>query len=209
MVCPICNTQLTSRQKDLFMCANGHGTLVTGKYLSDIEEAPAIAEPASKSSSDTKHEIACPHCSKTMHKVSHNGTSIIIDSCTNCQYRWLDSGEISKIKHFKPNIRTKDLLFITEVDEQIRLVNKREIKEANPRLPLQGSYRAGSEVVAAIGGGSQARLGAIVGQGLYAIIKGLVHSKTSRILTLMTLLIFGLLLLLLFWDYRDILRGLY
>lgn len=163
------------------MCSNGHGTLVTGKYLSDIEDSPAFAEPKSTSSADTKHEIACPHCRATMHRVDYNSMDIIIDACTNCHYRWLDSSEVTKIKNYKPDITAQDLLFIADVDEQIRQAHKREIKEANPRLPLQGSYRAGSEVVTGISGDQRVRLGAIVGQGLSGIVKGLVHSKTSRI----------------------------
>lgn len=209
MLCPICNTKLADQHNGLFMCPDGHGTLVTGKYLSDIEESPQLDETKSTNAVDSKHQIVCPHCSTAMHKVDYNSTDIIIDACTNCHYRWLDSGEVTKIKNHKPDIAAQDLLFIADVDEQIRQADKREIKEANPRLPLQGSYRAGAEVVTGISGDHRVRLGAIAGQGLYGIVKGLTHSKTSRILTIVTLLIFGLLFLLIFWDYRDILRSLY
>lgn len=209
MRCPICNKNLTDQHKGLFVCPDGHGTLVTGKYLSDIEESPEVNETKSSSAVDSKHQIICPHCSSEMHKVDYNSTDIIIDSCTNCHYRWLDSGEITKVKNFKPSIKAEDLLFIADLDDKIHQANKREIKEANPRLPLQGSYRAGAEVVTGISGDHRVRLAAITGQGLYGIVKGLIHSKTSRILTIITLLIFGLLFLLIFWDYRDILRSLY
>lgn len=201
MLCPICSSQLTEHQ-GLFRCPANHGTLVTGKYLSDIEEKPH-AEAHSSPSVDTKHAIQCPHCSKEMHKVDYNSTDIIIDACTNCHYRWLDTGEIRKIKDFKPDIKAKDLLFIFSVDEQIRKASKRDIKEANPRLPLQGSYRAGAEVVAGISGDHRTRLGAIFGQGFYGIYRGLTHSKTSRWLTIITLLIFGLLFYFIFLDAKS------
>lgn len=191
------------------MCPDGHGTLVTGKYLSDIEKSPHLDETKNTSSADSAHQIVCPHCSTEMQKVDYNSTDIIIDACTNCHYRWLDSGEVTKIKNHKPNIAAQDLLSIAYVDERIRQADKREIKEANPRLSPQGSYRAGAEVITGIRGDHRARLGAITGQGLYGLVKGLTHSKTSRILTIATLLIFGSLFLLIFWDYRDILRSLY
>lgn len=209
MFCPICNKQLADQHKGLFICPDGHGTLVTGKYLIDIEESPEIIENRSGSSVDSKQQIVCPHCSAEMHKVDYNSTDIIIDACTSCHYRWLDSGEVIKIKNHKPDITAQDLMFIADLDEKIRQAEKREIKEANPRLPLQGSYRAGAEIVTGISGDHRARLAAITGQGLYGIIKGLIHSKTSRILTIVTLLIFGLLFLLIFWNDWDTLRSLY
>lgn len=199
MLCPICSKQLVEHQS-LFRCADNHGTLVTGKYLSDIEDKP-VPEPSGQVLADTKHEIHCPHCAAMMHKVDYNGTSIMIDACTKCHYRWLDAGEIAKIKNHDPKINPQDLLYIADVDEQMRQSQGREVKEANPRLPLQGSWRGGSEVV----GGNRAnvRYGAIAGQGLFGIYKGLTHSKTSRILTLVAMIIFGLLVYLFFLDGKN------
>jgi Zn-finger nucleic acid-binding protein len=209
MLCPICSKYLARQNKELFVCPGGHGTLVTGKYLSDIETTPEVNDYKYNVAVNSKHQITCPHCTAEMHKVDYNNADIVIDSCTNCQYRWLDSGEITKIKNFKTIIQAKNLLFIADIDEQMRQAHRGEIKEANPRLPLQGTYRGGAEVVSLIRGGPRVRLAGITGQGLYGIIKGLTHSKTSRILTIVTLLIFGLLFLLIFWDYRDIIRSLY
>lgn len=204
MLCPLCNKKLTEQQNDLFICPRGHGTLVTGKYLSDIEAKPVPAEHAPKVSANVPQIINCPHCSTAMQKVDYNGMAIIIDACTNCHYRWLDSGEVTKIKHYKPKINALDLLFISDMDEQIKQASQREVKEANPRLPVQGFYRAGAEVATSITGDNRVRLGAIVGQGLYGIIKGLMHSKFSRILTLATLAIFGLFFYLIFVDARKV-----
>jgi Zn-finger nucleic acid-binding protein len=212
MHCPLCYKKLLNKHRGLSACPDGHGTLATGKYLSDIEESPEVNEIKSSIAVDSAHQIICPHCSSEMHKVDYNNTNIIIDSCINCHFRWLDSGEITKIKNFKPrfnpSIKAEDLLLFVDLDDKIRQANKREIKEANPRLPLQGSYRAGAEVVAGISGDHRVRLAAITGQGLYGIVKGLVYSKTSRIITILTLLIIALAFLIIFWDYRDMLRNL-
>jgi len=203
MLCPICTSQLTEHQ-GIFRCNNNHGTLVTGRYLSDIEEKP-YTEPTNSKATDTKQAIKCPHCSITMQKVDYNSTDIFIDACTNCHYRWLDAGEISKIKNFKPDTNAKDLLFIADIDRQIKEDGSREVKEANPRLPLQGSWRAGSEVVGGLSGKrSEVRYSAILGQGLYGIYKGLTHSKTSRYLTIITLVIFGILFYFIVLDARNI-----
>lgn len=190
MLCPICNNKLTEQQKGLLICLDGHGTLITGKYLSDIKVKSAPKEqPYSHSNSQ---QIICPHCKAQMQKVDYNNTNIVIDACTNCHYRWLDSGEVTKIKNYKPDISAQDLLFIANVDEQTKIASQKKTKEANPRLPLQGSWRV-TTGSANLSGNNHIRLGAIIGQGLYGIIKGLTHSKTSRTLTLITLLIFGLL----------------
>jgi Zn-finger nucleic acid-binding protein len=199
MFCPLCNEKLQQKE-GLFICPNGHGTLVTGKYLTDIEDAQPIKEPAK--AADTKHTLHCPHCTTAMQKVDYNSTHIIIDSCTNCHYRWLDGGEITKIRNFKPDITGKDLLYIVGVDEKIRKNSKREIKEANPRIPLQRWYRGGAEFVAVTSRNPSIRLGAIIGQGLYGLIKGLINSRTSRILTITTVVIFAFLFFLVITDAR-------
>ena len=64
------------------MCPDGHGTLVTGKYLSDIEISPYLDETKNTRSVDSKHQVVCPYCSVKMHKVDYNSTDIIIDACT-------------------------------------------------------------------------------------------------------------------------------
>jgi ribosomal protein L37AE/L43A len=175
MRCPLCNQQLAKRS-GVFVCPKGHGTLVTGRYLSDIEQAANWPENADKVSSDTKQALTCPHCSHTMYKVNYNGTGIIIDACAHCHYR----------------------LFVAELDHQMRKEAGRKVGEANPRLPLQGSYRFGAEAL----GDSRARLGAIAGQGLYGIVRGLKESKASRIITLTVLVIFAVLFYLIFIDAK-------
>lgn len=209
ILCPICSSELTDSPGDLFTCPKGHGTLVTGRYLSDIETSAQFHEHADEPTLDTKHQITCPRCSKEMHKVDYNHTKIMIDSYANCHYRWLDAGEITKIRNFKPNISTKDLFTVLDLDMKIHQAQKREHESANPRLPLQGSYRGGAEIATGVSGDHRVRMGAIAGQGLYGIIKGLIHSKTTRILTITTILLLGLTVLLIPWSYRDTLRSLY
>lgn len=205
MHCPVCAATLTQQNSSnhLFSCPNGHGTLVTGKFLHNIEEESREDKSVVTSHTNTSHELACPHCSNTMHKVDYNHTGVIIDACVSCHYRWLDAGEINKIKQFKPTTDARDLLFIAGVDERIHQAKKPKVTDPNPRLPLQGSYRAGAEVVSLLVGGHKVRHGAILGQGAYGVYRGLTHSRLSRILTLVTFLVLGAMFVIVFWFIKE------
>jgi Zn-finger nucleic acid-binding protein len=190
MECPICKTPL-SEQHGISLCTHGHGALVTGKYLADIKTTEATPE---RTSTNTVHLLSCPHCATTMQKVDYNSADIIIDACAKCQYRWLDAGEISKIKNHKPGFRANDLLFLLDVE---RMMNRYDgAKDPNARLPIQGWWRG-------LAGTGRTRLAGIGGQALFGAIHGLLYSKTSMYLVLITLLIFGLLFFLVFTDTKN------
>lgn len=197
MLCPKCSQPLSKQKNGMLLCPLGHGRLMSGKHLKDIKDVPSA--PSHTPTANTNKTISCPHCSSDMHKVNYNNTDVIIDACASCHYRWLDAGEVEKIQTHKPEIPAEDLMFIVGVDEQIRESSQVDTKDPNPRLPLQGSYRAGSEVVGAVSGNSgKVRLAAIFGQGLFGFLKGMTHSRTSRILTLITVVALGLTFYLVF-----------
>lgn len=200
--CPVCTKPLIQHDDGQLICPDGHGVLVTGKYLSEIDRTPAAHASDETAMPDTVHELKCPHCTATMHKVDFRSMGIIIDSCARCHYRWLDAGEAHKIRSFKPAWQAKDLLFILSVDERLRTLDKHEAKDPNPRLPLQASYRGSAEVLSIFSSqGYRVRLAAVIGQGLFGIYKGLVQSKTSRYLVIATIVIFGLLFWYVFREY--------
>jgi Zn-finger nucleic acid-binding protein len=202
LLCPICANMLHAESRELLDCPKGHGALITGGHLSNLREKPKPANaPKTSTVINTEHAIECPHCTHAMHKVNYNGTGIMIDACAHCHYRWLDAGEAHKIQHFKPSHSPEDLLFIAEIDRKIQAHPKRDPKEANPELPHRGWwYRLGN---AALSPG-RAPAG-ILGQGLYGIVHGLVHSKTSRYLVIATIIIFTVLFMFVANDYRDFL----
>lgn len=173
MRCPVCSEQLTL-ENEVYSCLNKHGGLVSGKFLRDIEQvAEAIEDlPSSSEPPDMKKDIVCPHCSALMHKVNYNNTGVVIDSCSRCQFRWLDAGEVKKIKGFKPKFRSEDILFIEELDRKTNSAKKEEI--INPRIPLFNAIR----VVSA--GDSRRTQSALLGMGLYGVITGMIKSKFLR-----------------------------
>ena len=141
--------------------------------------------------------LYCPNCSNKMDKVDYNLTGIIIDSCTACPYRWLDAGEVAKIQDDRSISDVDDLLFLLKVNERLKELDvKNEVSEdeRNPRLPLQGSYRSAAGLTGSMRG--------IAGAGIYGLIKGLLVSKFTRILLLVSIVIFILLYILIYVDYR-------
>lgn len=203
MKCPFCKNTLKAHSDEHYICPVGHGTLLSSSILNDIEEL-SITDTTSAGKTRLQHQpISCPKCSKVMQIVDFNSTNILIDACTKCHSRWLDAGEVHKIKTHKPDIKPADLLFLAKVDAEIKKASNYVVEEANPRLPLQGSYRAGSEVVSLWSNNSRVRLGSIAGQGLFGIVKGLMHSKTSRYLTLLTLAVFALLFYFVIIDSKN------
>ena len=184
MNCPICRLPLHKERDNLWLCPHGHGSLITVQLLQDIEQK-TIPENAGVVA--VQHEvISCPRCGATMKVTNYNATGILIDACMSCHARWLDSGEGAKIKNFKPAFTSEDLLFLLDVDLKMRKYDE-DGAEANPNMPNTWNYMRGLRPTAGLGG--------IVGGGMYGLVKGLMHSKHSRILIIVTLIIFGML----FW----------
>ena len=91
--CPVCQSALTDIA-NYFSCPNHHGILVYG-YKLPLVKSGAISNPTELSENNGEHGlINCPACGTKMDQVPYAGSKTIIDSCSNCPYRWVDSGEL-------------------------------------------------------------------------------------------------------------------
>lgn len=96
LLCPVCGSALTNKDT-YFECANGDGLLVKGDLLSDLHEGSVKFSQTSSSDRNRKGDIKCPSCGHSMQHVNYNGGPVVIDSCSQCPYRWVDGGEIVSI----------------------------------------------------------------------------------------------------------------
>src|SRR6266436_2898613 len=146
MRCPICKSLLTAKG-DVFICPSGHGTLMSGKLLGELQERHIRDEASSNSQQvNIKKQLICPHCSARMQKVNYNNTGILIDSCASCPYRWLNAGEIEKIEAYKPNILPQDLLFLVGLQEKTRVLSNSDTvrgNNPNPEVPFKSGAWGG------------------------------------------------------------------
>ncbi len=97
--CPICQAALVAAS-EWHRCPEGHGYLLTGKELARLRsrELTVTDDTAEVSlARDPHHAIDCPVCRHPMALVPYGARHTIIDSCTNCMYRWLDSGEEKRV----------------------------------------------------------------------------------------------------------------
>lgn len=97
--CPICKTTMTVT-KYWYACKNQHGILILGRDLINIKKGSLKINESVKAQTNHK-TIVCPNCKQEMKPVNYLQKGIIIDSCTNCAFRWLDAGEAKKLSQPK------------------------------------------------------------------------------------------------------------
>ncbi len=101
LTCPFCSEKLVEG-KHLLECPAGHGCLLTGKQMMQLRTLPAhaieteLTYPPSKATPRPEH-IACPYCTHTMKPATYQASSVVIDICDRCGYRWLDAGELASL----------------------------------------------------------------------------------------------------------------
>jgi len=178
MNCPICSNNL-KRDDSVFICPSGHGTLAGGKFLGQIEKA-SLDDEAQTLQLNTEHKLNCPHCQQPMTKVNYNYTGIIIDSCTSCHYRWLDTGEAKKIKDYKPDTKPEHLLAILELEDKTKKLAQQDSSDNIPKDPLRSSA-AGGLVRGWASGDSRRTLSLLSGIAMWGLITGMIKSKFMRI----------------------------
>ncbi|MGD9127294.1 MAG: zf-TFIIB domain-containing protein [Planctomycetia bacterium] len=108
MKCPVCKTDLKRifyEGMAVFRCFGCAGYLMQEKRLESIRIIPQTPvellkkEVIEEQQPDTLHDIKCPHCFYPMTKVQlPPPASLMIDLCTDCQYVWLDGGELARIQ---------------------------------------------------------------------------------------------------------------
>lgn len=92
--CPICTKTLTNND-DYYACQDGHGYLLTGSSLGKVKKGDIILEHMQPVPTERPlGKLRCPSCGHSMNHVNYTGGETVIDSCPNCVYRWLDSGEL-------------------------------------------------------------------------------------------------------------------
>lgn len=98
MHCPICHTEM-SYHVHWHECPNGHGRLLHAQKLLGFRRGKikyATQAEIQKEVTRTRR-LLCPHCGKEMLPTQYLTKELIIDSCSECPYRWLDAGELAKI----------------------------------------------------------------------------------------------------------------
>jgi Zn-finger nucleic acid-binding protein len=104
--CPLCNVPLVQAaiaKIPVLYCTQCHGLLLPMQVLpSLIEElragqgSPAVQTPPDHG--DLKRTIQCPKCHRRMETHLYAGPgNVIVDSCGNCFFIWLDRGELTRI----------------------------------------------------------------------------------------------------------------
>lgn len=108
--CPTCEqplqTGLIERRRALF-CGACFGVLIRhADFAGIVQERQARrggmepAEPRPIDPESLKREIHCPSCSQRMETHPYYGPgNIVVDTCSECGYLWLDHGEITRVEN--------------------------------------------------------------------------------------------------------------
>ena len=96
IICPTCDTKLSETYDEVYECPNGHGCLLHGSDMLKLRKKELLLKFTAVSNiTRANTTIDCPSCGIKMEKVSYAYTSKDIDICNNCQFRWLDAGELT------------------------------------------------------------------------------------------------------------------
>lgn len=89
--CPICSMDLV-QESDFYRCPNHDGILLLGGKIDEVKSGQ-LPNPA-RLKITVHGPLKCPACGSQMDEVAYGGSKTIINSCSNCAYRWLDAGEL-------------------------------------------------------------------------------------------------------------------
>lgn len=108
MNCPNCNHPLVRiryAEVNVFQCNQCRGHLVENHRVKTIERkrdkdiAALAGEIGASDGADTIHKIRCPRCRNRMDKkLVKASRKFSVDECRNCDYVWLDGGELAAIQ---------------------------------------------------------------------------------------------------------------
>lgn len=94
--CPLCNKTLVNKATYM-ICPDNDGVLINGEHLMQLRQGTlSIPMPTTTAAKQRPEHLICPSCGSQMEHVAYNGSTVIIDSCESCPYRWLDAGELIK-----------------------------------------------------------------------------------------------------------------
>ncbi|HEY5152940.1 MAG TPA: zf-TFIIB domain-containing protein, partial [Candidatus Saccharimonadales bacterium] len=74
-------------------CPDGHGILINGRNLARIHSRE-LSAPSLDGQAAPHGQLTCPNCHNLMINTNYEGSTIKIDSCEHCPFRWLDADDI-------------------------------------------------------------------------------------------------------------------
>lgn len=107
--CPVCDTLLTKGEienRPILYCGRCYGFLVRNEDFGHVVRLRRSRRQGCESEAarpiDTdqyQRTIRCPNCTKRMEVHPYYGPgNVVIDSCSACQYIWLDHGELRRVE---------------------------------------------------------------------------------------------------------------
>lgn len=190
MNCPTCS-EVLAKNKDYYYCVNDDGVLISSRHLRKHDKL-IHNEEVKDDKQDTIHEINCPNCRVKMHKADYDSSGIIIDTCMNCHYRWLDSGELTKIKTFKPTFSPEDLLYLESVNTEIAKLSSADMEN---QIPGYATGLVSSTARGYSAGDSKQTLGWIGGGLIFGTVRTIIKGNwAQKVVLLIAYIVFGLLI---------------
>jgi Zn-finger nucleic acid-binding protein len=189
--CPACSSTLNGLLQGAYVCNNAHGVLLSGKLLASRNESLVqqleIYDKRSNFSEKNLDFMKCPNCNSIMTQVNYNHTGILIDSCVNCPYRWLDRGELRAIIAHKPEFKNKipELLLAAS-----RELNQKQPSEPNPAYRIRYGYAYTSVLGIAP-----------------TLIRGIMHSRFLGFTVLFLVIVFFLAYWIIWSSYGSDVQG--
>lgn len=149
--CPTCEqalqTGLIENRRALY-CRSCFGVLIRhADFAGIVQERQARragiepAEPRPIDPESLKRQIKCPSCSQRMETHPYYGPgNIVVDTCSDCGYLWLDHGEISRVESASFVRRSTPFTWDSPpetVSERLRSVSIPPIADTTTDSPLR------------------------------------------------------------------------
>lgn len=157
MNCPRCD-QTLNRAKyagaNTFACNQCRGHLIAQTRVRAIESRinkdldGLQNEVVAAGEFDLQGKVKCPKCRGQMRKTKARKLEFTIDECTNCDFTWLDGGELAKIQlAFEAKDQTQELNRMRD-----RLNNMSDEERAEYQADIDRLVDLGSSLEQAISG---------------------------------------------------------
>lgn len=104
--CPLCQTTMKIAA-DYMLCPNGEGVLISARDLNRYQNHEFNIDIPTNNSK-VHGPLTCPNCKSIMQAVNYENANIVIDSCPNCIFRWLDMVDAIAISQKKYVKETED-----------------------------------------------------------------------------------------------------
>jgi Zn-finger nucleic acid-binding protein len=100
-LCPVCSAQLVDGESWM-ECPLQHGMLITGEQMREYREGHQTVVKTTDPYKDARETVLhCPYCTSEMVPTHFQGSQLVIDICSKCTYRWVDSLEAAGVLGIK------------------------------------------------------------------------------------------------------------